>query len=100
MGRFEFSEGGRTFTCERGSSPATPGTTWWWVNVSGDGQRYAAFHTKAGDSQASVKPRIIAYYEQVLADRARPPIPRTSFGRPRVQVAPTPAPAQTDATPA
>ena len=23
------------------TSPATPGTTWWWVNVSGDGQRYA-----------------------------------------------------------
>src|SRR5882672_8268475 len=98
MGRFEFSEGGRTFTCERGSSPATPGTQWWWVNVSGDGQRYAAFVSKSGDSRANVQPRILAYYTQLLADRARPAIPRSSFGRPRQ--APQPAAAtETSATP-
>ena len=81
MGRFEFTEDGRTFTCERESSPATPGTQWWWLRVSGDALRYAAFHSKAGDTQASIKPRMVAYYAQVLADRARPPAPRPGWGR-------------------
>ena len=77
---FEFADGDRVFTCERGSSPATPGTQWWWVKVTGDGQRYAAFPSKAGDSRANVEPRILAYYTQLLADRARPPAPRPGWG--------------------
>jgi hypothetical protein len=81
MGRFEFIDDGRTFTCERDSSPATPGTQWWWLRVSGDALRYAAFTAKASDTQASVKPRMIAYYTQILADRARPPAPRSPWGR-------------------
>ena len=81
MGRFEFVEDGRTFSCERETSPATPGTQWWWLRVSGDTLRYAAFVARPGDTQATVKPRMVAYYVQILADRARPPAPRSAWGR-------------------
>ena len=55
--------------------------------------RYAAFHSKAGDTQASIKPRMVAYYAQVLADRARPPAPRPGWGRrPGAPAAAAPAP--------
>ena len=93
MGRFEFTEDGRTFTCERESSPATPGTQWWWLRVSGDALRYAAFTAGAKDTQASVKPRMIAYYTQILVDRARPPAPRSPWGRRPGAAAPAAAPA-------
>ena len=83
MNQLTFEEEGRTFTCEAAASMATPDTVWWWVKVSGDAQRYAAFHKQKGDTAASVKQRMIAYYEKVLADRARPPLPRQQqFGRP------------------
>jgi len=82
MNQFTFEDAGRTFTCEAAASMATPDTVWWWVKVSGDGQKYAAFHKAKGDNLANLKPRVIAYYEKVLADRARPPLPRPTFGRP------------------
>ena len=31
MNAVKFDDVGRTFTCEPGSSPATPGVSWWWV---------------------------------------------------------------------
>jgi hypothetical protein len=82
MNQFTFEDEGRTFTCEAAASMATPDTVWWWVKVSGDGQKYAAFHKAKGDNLANLKPRVIAYYQKVLADRARPPLPRPTFGRP------------------
>lgn len=68
----EFREGERLFTCRAASSPATPTTVWWWVSVTGESQRYAAFRVEEGDTAPNLRPRIIAYYEQLLADRARP----------------------------
>ena len=82
MNQLKFDEDGRTFTCEAAASRATPDTIWWWVSVTGDANRYAAFHKAKGDTAANVKTRIIAYYEKVLADRARPPLPRPTYGRP------------------
>ena len=82
MNQFTLEDEGRTFTCEAAASMATPDTVWWWVKVSGDGQKYAAFHKAKGDNLANLKPRVIAYYQKVLADRARPPLPRPTFGRP------------------
>ena len=82
MNQFTFEDEGRTFTCEAAASMATPDTVWWLVKVSGDGQKYSAFHKAKGDNAANLKPRVIAYYEKVLADRARPPLPRPTFGRP------------------
>ena len=65
MNQFTFEDEGRTFTCEAAASMATPDTVWWWVKVSGDGQKYAAFHKAKGDNLANLKPRVIAYYENV-----------------------------------
>ena len=72
MKAVQFDEGGRTFTCQSASSPATPGTQWWWVSISGEAQRYAAFRTEPGDTAASLRPRVLAYYAKLLEDRARP----------------------------
>jgi hypothetical protein len=72
MDFMEFEDNGRTLTCRSGSSPATPGVTWWWLAVSGESQRYAAFRTEIGDTPENLRPRVVAYYEQLLADRARP----------------------------
>lgn len=68
----EFENDGRTFTCEAKSSPATPGTVWWWMSVTGESQRYAAFRAEAEDTQANLRQRILSYYAKLLADRERP----------------------------
>ena len=72
MDSLQFQDGDLTFTCTASSSPATPGTLWWWVSVSGELQRWAAFRTQPDDTPANVAPRVAAYYAQVLVDRARP----------------------------
>jgi hypothetical protein len=79
MKAVQFEDVGRTFTCEAGSSPATPGTMWWWVSVSGESQRYAAFRVEDNDTPATLRPRILAYYAQILADRERPRITRPAW---------------------
>jgi len=81
VNQLDFQDEGRTFTCLAESSPATPGVRWWWVRVSGDAQRYAAFRTRPDDTAASVQPRILAYYTQLLVERARPREIRSSWGR-------------------
>jgi hypothetical protein len=68
----EFRDGERVFTCRAASSPATPTTVWWWISVTGESQRYAAFRAEKGDTAPNLRPRILAYYEKLLADRARP----------------------------
>lgn len=80
MKGLQFEDAGRTFNCESASSPATPGTLWWWVTISGETQRYAAFRVEPTDTPATLRPRVLAYYAQLLADRARPYAHRTSWG--------------------
>jgi hypothetical protein len=79
---FTFEEGGRTYTCapEKGQTP--PAGTWWWFTVSSDSQRYAPFEAVSGDTQASIRTRIVAYYERRLWARAQPAVQRNHFGRP------------------
>lgn len=72
MDFMEFEDNGLTLTCRSASSPATPGTTWWWLAVSNESQRYAAFRTATTDTPENLRPRVVAYYAQLLADRARP----------------------------
>ncbi|HVD60497.1 MAG TPA: hypothetical protein VNC11_06460 [Gemmatimonadaceae bacterium] len=93
MDGMQFSSDGLTYTCQPESSIATPDVVWWWVTVSGDVQRYAAFRTEKGETQASLKPRVIKYYAEVLAIRARPRITRPPWNAPR------PKPAEAAATP-
>jgi hypothetical protein len=82
MDFLEIEDGERTLTCRSGPSPATPGTNWWWMNVSGESQRYAAFRAERDDTPENLAPRIRAYYAQLLADRARPREIRPRWSRP------------------
>jgi hypothetical protein len=86
----EFLDEGRSFSCRRGPSPATPGTNWWWLNVSGETSRYAAFRAEPGDSAKNLRPRLLAYYAQLLVDRARPREIRAAWSRPAPKPAQSP----------
>jgi hypothetical protein len=83
MKSLEFEDDGRTFTCEAATSPGTPGMLWWWMSVTGETQRYAAFGAQPGDTERNVRTRILAYYAKLLEDRARPREIRTGWGRGR-----------------
>ncbi len=85
MDFLEFEDDGRTLTCRSASSPATPGTDWWWLNVSGDSQRYAAFRTEPGDTPRNLRSRMVAWHMQLLLDRARPREVRTHWSQRRAQ---------------
>jgi hypothetical protein len=74
---------GVTLICRSSPSPATPGTDWWWIEVAGENQRYAAFRVEPGDTPAKLKPRILTYYAQLLADRARPREFKPRWSRPQ-----------------
>jgi hypothetical protein len=92
MDFIKFDDNGSTFTCRSASSPATPGTNWWWLEISGESQRYAAFRTEASDTPENLKPRVVAHYAQMLVDRARPREIRPRWSRPAA-AAPAAAPA-------
>jgi len=72
MDFMEIETGTCKLTCHTAPSPATPGTLWWWLQPAGESQRYAAFRTDSSDTLESVRPRLTAYYDKLLADRARP----------------------------
>jgi len=91
----EFQEGERTFTCRAASSPATPGTLWWWITVTGEAQRYAAFRTQPDDTPRNLKTRILAYYAKLVADRERPREIRSHWAQRRA----APKPSETDGAP-
>jgi hypothetical protein len=82
VGAFEFEEGGRSYRCCVEGERSSRTGAWWWFDVSGDAQRYAPFHPEPGDTQDSVRVRIVAFYNNLLARRAAPPEPR-QFGRGR-----------------
>jgi len=69
---FSFAEGDRKYQCH--VERATRGQTepWWWFEVSGDAHRYAPFHAAAGDTDTSVRARILTYYENLLVRRSEP----------------------------
>jgi len=90
MDLLQFVDDGRTLTCRSASSPATPGVTWWWLEVTGEAQRYAAFRTEATDTPENLRPRMIAHYAHLLAERARPAVVRSRWSRPAA-AAPAPA---------
>ena len=93
---FDFEHNGRKFTCTVEARRAAPEDDWWWFGVSDDRHRYAVFHAARGDTRDSVRKRIIAYYDDLLDRRSRPPEPREHWvrrGRPPNQPA---APVTTD----
>ena len=88
MDFLQFEDDGRTLTCRSASSPATPGTTWWWLEVTGEKQRYAAFRTEPTDTPENLRPRVVAHYAHLLAERARPATFRPRWSRPATAAAP------------
>jgi hypothetical protein len=98
-GGFTFEQGGRTYTCTTEKRKAEPAGTWWWFTVSSDSQRYAPFEAVAGDTQHSIKSRIVEYYEHRLWLRAQPAAPRQHFGRPGKPTAAKPPAATEPAKP-
>lgn len=61
-GAFDFEDDGRTYACRVEEAGHGPREAWWWFTVSGDGGRYAPFRAAVGDTEASVRPRVVAYY--------------------------------------
>jgi hypothetical protein len=60
---------------------------WWWFRVdTGESTRYAPFEALSTDTKKSVQPRIVAYYEQVLAIKARPVHQRPIWRKPETVV--------------
>ena len=93
IGAFAFEHAGRTFTCHTEERRTAPVGTWWWFAVSYDQQRYAPFEVARGDTQQSVRTRIIEYYEHRLWVRAQPVVPKQHFARAGKPAAAAPAPA-------
>ncbi|MGQ0766497.1 MAG: hypothetical protein ACT4OZ_12620 [Gemmatimonadota bacterium] len=88
---FKFDDSGRTFSCETeklGKGPEAE--TWWWIQVSGDANRYAPFRAKASDTKATVRQGVSDFYRNLLEARARPAAPRGNFGGRPKAVPPAP----------
>jgi hypothetical protein len=97
--KFEFVDAGRTFACCVEAPLQSRPELWWWFSVSTDDRhRYAPFEAAASDTQAGVRKRIIAYYESLLAARARPAA--NPWRRPDPKIAAAAALAASGATPA
>lgn len=69
---FSFAEGNRKYECRVERPTAGRTEAWWWFEVSGDSHRYAPFHAAAGDTDDSVRARILTYYLNLLARRSEP----------------------------
>ena len=67
---FEFEHAGRRYSCQTGARAGGRTEVWWWFQVSGDAQRYAAFQAASGDTRASVEERVIAFHEAMLERRS------------------------------
>jgi hypothetical protein len=90
----DFIDAGRTFSCSVAPRRASESALWWWFRVSSDaGNRYAPFLAESDDTPTSIQARIVAYYDDLLARRAAPSVPRWQRSRPAT-------PAAAPATPA
>ena len=68
-GAFDFVDGGRMYKCRVEEPDRGAREAWWWFGVAGDGSRYAPFRADVGDTEASVRARVIAYYENRVTRR-------------------------------
>ena len=87
-GAFAFMEGGRVYLC-RVPPTACRAEAWWWFGVAGDPSWYVPFLAGAGDTTASVRSRVVAYYEGRLARHGTGAGPRPGSERPRRSRHPT-----------
>ena len=71
--QFDFMDQGRTFSCSVEAPTHVGMGPWWFFKLDSESNtRYAPFEASAGDTLESVKTRVIAYYAELLATRARP----------------------------
>lgn len=97
---FEFEDDGRTFRCCVEAPTHAGLAPWWWFKVDGEGNtRHAPFEASPKDTVKSVRTRIVAYYAQLQAIKARPVHQRPVWQKPARPAAPAeiPAPAQAEA---
>jgi hypothetical protein len=87
---FSFTDGDKTYSCTIGNLGSARAESWWWFAVAGDRQRYAPFRVEPGDTESSVRGRIIAYYGDLLARRSAPAVPRQRWSDRRKPQAGTP----------
>lgn len=89
---FQFEDNGCTFICSVETPRHAGMPPWWWFKLSADQgrTRYAPFEAKPSDTRQSVQTRIIKYYAEVLAIKARPVHPRPQWQKP-IRPAVTPA---------
>ena len=67
---FDFEENGRRYSCTIEVRRTVPAESWWWFTVSADQNRYAPFRAAPGDTQETVKTRIVEYYVDRLERRS------------------------------
>ena len=80
---FEFTDTGTTFSCTTEAPRHAGMPQWWWFSVDGESTtRYAPFAASPGDTKKSVRERIVAYYAELLAIKARPVQQRPAWTRP------------------
>lgn len=80
---FEFVNEGRTFFCCIEAPRHAGMQPWWWFRLDGEPTtRYAPFEHSPNDTEVSVKRRVIAYYAELLAIKARPVHQRQPWNRP------------------
>jgi hypothetical protein len=68
-GSFEFVAGGRAYACHIEEPHLGRREAWWWFDVAGDPNRYAPFRAEVGDTEASVRSRVVEFYEDRLERR-------------------------------
>jgi hypothetical protein len=89
MTSVDFIDAGRTFSCSVAPRRASESALWWWFRVSSDAQnRYAPFMAESDDTPSSIQARIVAYYDDLLARRAAPAVPRWQRARPAAGATP------------
>jgi hypothetical protein len=88
---FQFVDSGRTYQCRVEEPRGARTQAWWWFDVSEDGQRYAPFEAASGDTEDTVRTRIVAYYDHMLQRRAEPPAQRQHWARRTKPAAPVDA---------
>ena len=82
---FEFEDQGHTFFCATEAPRHAGMQTWWWFTLDNDKTtRYAPFEQSSGDTQQSVQARILAFYADLLAIRARPMKERPAWRKPQL----------------
>ena len=78
-------DAGRKFFCKVEAPLHAGMPPWWWFRLdTSESTRYAPFEALPTDTKQSVQPRIVAYYEQVLAIKARPVHQRPVWRKPEI----------------